>query len=75
MLPNSLSSMIVSLSYYFSPILVGLFMYVKWLEGGKINPLSKIFKEDAMELKFTPKVGNYEKFQKKSEKNFLTQFF
>ena len=33
---------------------LGFFMYVKWLGRSKITPLSKIFKKDAIKLKFTP---------------------
>ena len=49
---------------------LGLFMYVKWLGGG-IHPLSKIFKKEAMKLKFTPQLVNHKNFQKKLKKNFL----
>ena len=48
---------------------LGFFMNVKWL-GGRITPLSKIFKKDATRLKFTPQLGNHRKFQKKLKKNF-----
>ena len=54
---------------------LGFFMYVKWLGGGKITSLSKIFKKYAMKLKFTPQLRNHKKFQKKSNKFFLTQNF
>ena len=52
---------------------LGFFMYVKWLGRGKITPLSKIFKKDAIKLKFTPQI--IRSFRKSQKNSFSPNIF
>ena len=59
---------------HFTPLLtlfgMGFFMYVKCMEGDKITPQSKTFKNDAKKLKLTHKLEILRNFPKYQKKNF-----